>query len=147
MKKNGHLFEDNEDGTVKDSSNDILWAKKDSHQELKKWLNWDEANAYMNACNEQKYLGYNDWRMPSKSELRHLLKNREVFGKMFMNLEGQDGSRNVSNYKAGGERSFWSSETRFGSYAWKSYYPTGKEICVDQSVSTTGTVVRLVRDL
>ena len=117
------------------------------NQELKKWLNWDEANAYMGACNEQKYLGYNDWRLPTNSELRAVLKNKETFGKLFMGLEGPQSERRVSNYQAGGERSFWTSETRYGSYAWKAYYPTGKEVCVDQQVSTTGTVVRLVRDL
>ena len=30
------LFLDNNDGTVKDVKSDLLWAKKDSHQELKK---------------------------------------------------------------------------------------------------------------
>ena len=141
------LFLDNNDGTITDVKGDLQWAKKDSHQELKKWLNWDETSAYLNACNEQKYLGYNDWRLPTKSELRGLLKHKEAFQKVFMVLEGPELDRRVSNYKAGGERSFWSSETRFGGYAWKSYFPTGKEVCVDQTVSTTGTVVRLVRDL
>ena len=140
-------YADNNDGTITDKGEDLLWAAKDSHQELKKWLNWDEANAYMGACNEQKYLGYNDWSLPTKSELRAVLKNKETFGKLFMGLEGPQSQRRVSNYQAGGERSFWTSETRYGSYAWKSYYPTGKEVCVDQQVSTTGTVVRLVRDL
>ena len=55
--------------------------------------------------------------------------------------------RKVSNYQAGGESSYWSSETRYDSYAWKCYYPTSKEICVDKTVSTTGTSARLVRDL
>lgn len=140
-------YADNNDGTISDKEADLLWAKKDSHQELKKWINWDEANAYMVACNEQKYLGYNDWRLPTKSELRSVLKSKDTFGKIFMGLEGPTPDRKVSNYQAGGERSFWTSETRHGGYSWKSYYPTGKEVCVDQQVSTTGTVVRLVRDL
>tara|TARA_Y100001960_G_C14645999_1_gene813390 strand:- start:682 stop:1119 length:438 start_codon:yes stop_codon:yes gene_type:complete len=142
----GNLL-DNSDGTITDKGEDLLWARKDSYQELKKWLNWDEANAYMVSCNDQKYLGYNDWRLPTKSELRAILKDKGAFGKLFMGAEGPNPDRKVSNYQSGGERSFWTSETRFGSYAWKSYYPTGKEVCVDQAVSTTGTVVRLVRDL
>ncbi len=139
------LFKDNGDGTVTQLEEDLVWAKKDSRQELGKWLNWDEANAYREACNQQKYLGYDDWRLPTKSEMRGLIKTGEAHEKLFMNLPSKK-KRSVSNYQAGGEGSFWTSETRYDSYAWKCYYPTGKEVCVDQQVSTTGTSVRLVRD-
>lgn len=125
---------------------DLLWAKKDSRQELGKWLNWDEANAYAKACNEQKYLEYNDWRLPTKSELRNLFKNAEAYREFFLN-EPTKAKQAVSNYKGGGELSWWTSETRFDSYAWKCYFPSGKELCVDPQVSTTGTSIRLVRDL
>ena len=35
----------------------------------------------------------------------------------------------------------------FAKGARKSYFPNMREVCVDQSVSTTGTSVRMVRDL
>ena len=50
-------IQENGDGTVIDSEEDLQWPVKDSRQELGKWLNWDEANAYVKACNDQKYLG------------------------------------------------------------------------------------------
>lgn len=141
-------FKDNQNGTVTDIDADLLWCKRDSHQELKKWLNWDESNAYLNSCNEQKYLGYEDWRLPTKSELRGILKHKDAFQELFTTQGGShQANRKVSNYQSGGDISLWSSETRYGGYAWKSYFPSGKEVCVDQTVSTTGTVVRLVRDL
>ncbi len=124
---------------------DLIWSKKDSRQELGKWLNWDEANAYQDACNEQKYLGTTHWRLPTKSEMRGLLNGKEVYEKLFMNPPVKN-KRSVANYQAGGEWSYWTSETRYDSYAWKCYYPVIKEVCVDQQVSTTGTSVRLVRD-
>jgi hypothetical protein len=133
-------------GTIEDPDNGLMWAVKDSRQELGKWLNWDEGIAYVKACNEQNYLGYNDWRLPSKSEVRSLFKNQEPYREMFLNLPKKP-ARRVSNYQAGGETSVWTSETRYDSYAWKCYFPDLKEICVDQSVSTTGTSVRMVRDL
>jgi hypothetical protein len=98
------------------------------------------------ACNDQSYLSHNDWRLPNKSEVRSLFKNKTIYQKIFLSL-AQRKERKVSNYQAGGESSYWTSETRYDSYAWKSYYPTGKEVCVDKSVSTTGTAARLARDL
>ncbi len=145
MSQNDSRFVDNGDGTVADNEEDICWAKKDSRQELGRWLNWDEAVAYQQACNEQKYCGFDDWRLPTKSELRSLLKNTEVYWTLFMNLPPKK-KRQVSDYQAGGEWSLWTSETRYDSYAWKCYFPSMKEVCVDQQVSTTGTSVRLVRD-
>lgn len=139
------IYKNKGDGTIEDLDSDLLWAKKDSRQELGKWLNYDEAMAFRDSCNEQKYLGYNDWRLPTKSELRGLLKHSEAFLELFMDLPPKK-KRNVSNYQAGGEWSIWTGETRYDSYAWKCYFPSGKEICVDQQVSTTGTTVRLVRD-
>lgn len=138
-------FKENGKGAILQVDEDLMWSKKDSRQELGKWLNWDEANTYRDACNEQKYLGYNDWRLPSKSEIRNLLKNTDVYWNLFMNLPPKK-KRSVSDYQAGGEWSLWTSETRYDSYAWKCYFPKIKEICVDQQVSTTGTSVRLVRD-
>jgi len=135
----------NGDGTATDQENDVQWSLKDSRQLLGKWLNWDEANAYVQGCNEQKFLGFDDWRLPTKSELRSLFRNKDLYRKVFLNLP-EKVQRSVSNYQAGGETSYWSSETRYGSFAWKVYFPTAKEICVDQTVSTTGTSARLVRD-
>ena len=138
-------FKDNGDGTVTQADEDLVWTKKDSRQELGKWLNWDEANSYKDSCNEQKYLGGSDWRLPTKSEIRGLLKSSNVYEELFMNLPAKK-KRNVANYQPGGESSYWTGETRYDSYAWKCYFPSGKEVCVDQQVSTTGTSVRLVRD-
>ena len=139
-------YKDNRDGTVSDEDNDLQWSIRDSRQELGKWLNWDESEAYVKACNEQNYLGHNDWRLPTKSEIRGLFKNKGVYQKIFLN-SAQKKERKVSNYQAGGEFSYWTSETRYDSYAWKSYYPITKEVCVDKTVSTTGTSARLTRDL
>ena len=139
-------YKDNSDGTISDADNDLQWLGRDSRQELGKWLNWEEAEAYVNACNEQNYLGHNDWRLPTKSEVRSLFKNKETYQRIFLSTV-QKKERKVSNYQAGGESSYSTSETRYDSYAWKSYYPTGKEVCVDKVVSTTGTSARLVRDL
>lgn len=139
------LYKDSNDGTIAQLEADLVWAKRDSRQELAKWLNWDESNAYAKACNAQKYLGFSDWRLPTKSELRGLFKHPDMFRELFLS-EPSKAKQAVSNYKGGGELSWWTCETRYDTYAWKCYFPSGKELCVDPQVSTTGTSVRLVRD-
>ena len=136
----------NTNGTIEDHDTDLMWVARDSRQELGKWLNWDEGMAYVKACNDQNYLGYNDWRLPSKSEVRSIFKNKDPYREMFLNLPKKP-ARRVSNYQAGGETCVGPSETRYDSYAWKCYFPDLKEVCGEQSVSTTGTSVRMVRDL
>ena len=100
------LFKDNGDGTISQVDEDLIWSKKDSRQELGKWLNWDEANAYQDACNEQNYLGTTHWRLPTKSEMRGLLNGKEAYEKLFMNPPVKN-KRSVANYQAGGEWSYW----------------------------------------
>ncbi len=146
MSESTKIFQSNNDGTVTHEDEDLQWSLRDARQELGKWLNWDEANAYLKACNDQKYLGHDDWRLPTKSELRGLLKRENDYREVFLN-QAKKPARRVSNYQSGGETSYWTCETRYDSYAWKSYFPGGRELCVDQTVSTTGTTVRIVRDL
>jgi hypothetical protein len=78
--------------------------------------------------------------------VRSLFRNENEYREVFLNLPKKP-ARRVSNYQAGGETCVWTSETRYDSFAWKSYFPIKKEVCVDQSVSTTGTSVRMVRDM
>ena len=85
-----------DNGTVEDSDNDLMWVLRDSRQELGKWLNWDEGHAYVQACNEQNYLGFNDWRLPTKSEVRSLFRNQDEYRDVFLNLPKKP-SRRVSN--------------------------------------------------
>lgn len=142
-----HSFELKEDGTIVDTEEDLQWPLKDSRQELGKWLNWDEANNYVKGCNEQKYLGYNDWRLPTKSEVRSLFRNEQAYRSIFLKQTARKAVRRVANYQTGGETSVWTCEVRYDSYAWKCYFPGSREICVEQTVSTTGTSARLVRDV
>ena len=102
----------NSNGTIEDHDTDLMWVVRDSRQELGKWLNWDEGIAYVKACNDQNYLGYNDWRLPSKSEVRSIFKNKDPYREMFLNLPKKP-ARRVSNYQAAGETCVWTSETRY----------------------------------
>ncbi len=62
-------FKDNGDGTITDRATGLMWTKGDSG----KGMNWEEALAWVQQKNKDKYLGRNDWRLPSVKELQSLV--------------------------------------------------------------------------
>ena len=62
-------FVDNKDKTVTDRATGLMWSKEDSQ----KGMNWEDALALAQARNKEKFLGHDDWRLPSVKELHSLL--------------------------------------------------------------------------
>jgi hypothetical protein len=62
-------FADNKDGTIADRATGLMWSKTDSG----KGMNWEAALAWVQAKNKEKYLGYNDWRLPNAKELQSIV--------------------------------------------------------------------------
>jgi len=65
--KNG--FHDNGDGTITDRTTGLTWSKADSG----KGMNWQAALAWVQQKNAAKFLGHDDWRLPSVKELQSLV--------------------------------------------------------------------------
>ena len=65
-------FTDNNDGTITDHEFNLMWAREDSWQTLGNWLTWDEAKQYAQDFNNDKFAGFQDWRLPYKYELEML---------------------------------------------------------------------------
>jgi hypothetical protein len=62
-------FHDNANGTITDQATGLMWSKTDSG----KGMNWQDALAWVQKKNAEKYLGHNDWRMPSVKELQSIV--------------------------------------------------------------------------
>ena len=62
-------FKDNADGTIADRATGLMWSKADSG----KGLNWQEALAWVQAKNGEKFLGHDDWRLPNAKELQSIV--------------------------------------------------------------------------
>ena len=80
-----NIIVDNGDGTVTSKAHGLMWCKTDSMNDLKKWVNYQESADYARSLREQKYAGYDDWRLPNKDEMLTLfdknLENTDQFGK------------------------------------------------------------------
>jgi len=62
-------FEDNGDGTIRDTATNLMWSQSDSGE----GMNWEEALAWVQQKNEENYLGYSDWRLPNAKELQSIV--------------------------------------------------------------------------
>ncbi|MDP6544574.1 MAG: DUF1566 domain-containing protein [Phycisphaerae bacterium] len=62
-------FTDNGDGTVTDSATGLVWSQHDSGT----GMNWEDALAWVQARNDENYLGHDNWRLPNAKELQSLV--------------------------------------------------------------------------
>ncbi len=59
-------FADNGNGTITDAATGLMWMQNDSE----KGMTWEEALKY---AENQKFAGYNDWRLPNIKELQSII--------------------------------------------------------------------------
>ncbi len=62
-------FRDNGDGTITDRATGLMWSRADSGR----GLNWQDALAWVQKQNAEKFLGHADWRMPDVKELESIV--------------------------------------------------------------------------
>ena len=82
---NKEKFIDNQDGTITDSTTELMWMQEDAWQKEAKWFTWDEAIELANYFNSIKFGGFQDWRLPTEDEIKSLYhekaSNQDKYGK------------------------------------------------------------------
>ena len=75
---------DNGNDTITDLTMKLIWKKKDSFQDTKKWQNWFKCQDYAEIINIQRFAGSEDWRYPNEAEAWSLFnldyKNTDKYG-------------------------------------------------------------------
>ncbi|PIQ97226.1 MAG: hypothetical protein COV67_05340 [Nitrospinae bacterium CG11_big_fil_rev_8_21_14_0_20_56_8] len=136
-------YHDNGDGTVTDLQASLMWQKRDSYQEQKKWLNWDMAQEVIGTLNGEKFAGRADWRLPTRDELATLYdENKSITWNYYWteNIVHMDPIFGHTSC------CYWSSETHKEEYAWGFNFIRGKPyLSLKGGAGLSLTVIRAVR--
>ncbi|CAK0756440.1 hypothetical protein CCP4SC76_2780005 [Gammaproteobacteria bacterium] len=114
-----------QENTILDTQTNLIWDKS-----YKTNLNFDEALAYADQANKDSYLGYNDWRVPTVSELISLVDYTKYDpASTFLNMPSSN---------------FWSSAPTadYSDDAWGVHFLYGS---ANYHYQSSGLAVRLVR--
>jgi hypothetical protein len=65
-------FVDNGDGSITDHTTGLMWLKGGSSEKLE----WRQAKKYVSALNRDRFLGHDEWRIPTIEELTSLLESK-----------------------------------------------------------------------
>lgn len=134
-------FIDNGDETVTDKITSLMWMKKDSWHDLKRFLTYRQAKKYLVKMNQEAFAGYSDWRFPAKEEAHSLYlrdKAKSIKDKYEMEIYIDP------VFEAEGGYNTWTSQIRgsITAYVYSFVSGTGGHKEVDDSLDTS---IRLVR--
>ena len=120
---NDPRFQDNKDGTVTDLKERLMWKKIDIYQEKKIWINWEDAQTFLEKLNKGAYASYSDWRLPTRMELKSLYEEDKDIPWKYYWTENVLHIDPIFGYSS---CCFWSSELYKNKYAWGFNYIRGK---------------------
>jgi len=72
-------FTDNQDGTITDAHTRLMWQERYAYPETGNYINWYDANDYIQKLNQRKLGGYSDWRLPDRLEIQRLYEIGKPF--------------------------------------------------------------------
>lgn len=78
---------DQGDGTIYVARTKLAWLKDAGYAAGE--MTWDRAVKYIDALNTEKYLGYDNWRLPTEEEMKKLVANRKTWTPIFEWLQSK----------------------------------------------------------
>ncbi|QPJ60946.1 MAG: DUF1566 domain-containing protein [Candidatus Nitronauta litoralis] len=138
-------YQDNKDGSVLDLVTGVVWAKEDSYQRTRDWINWNDAQTYIKKLNKQKFGGSSSWRLPNKEELASLFDESSSIP---WNYYWTTNEVHLDPIFGHSHCCYWSEEEYRKEMAWGFNYIRGRAyISSKGGIQKSLTAVRPVRDL
>ncbi len=114
-------FVDLGNGTLYDPQSKLIWSKKGNER----GISWYDAESCLKRLNQMAYLGFRDWRMPTRNELRTLVNYAKGAGygsgdKAIAAFLNKEGFTNVQS------EWYWTSTINASSNAWVINFQNGR---------------------
>ena len=58
--------------TVIDTESRLMWKRSDSMNDMEKWVNYQDSLDYTRNLSENKFAGFDNWRLPTRDEMDRL---------------------------------------------------------------------------
>jgi len=141
---NPDRFVDNGDGTVTDQNTGLMWEQKtddDSIRNRDRMFNWRQAKkrVFIEELNSTKFLGHEDWRLPTLKELLTIVSN----GHYNPAVDTAYFPMTKTDYY------YWTSDSYEpnSDYAWSVHFASGSNSAVHKRNSSSfGRYARAVRE-
>ena len=67
----GHLILGGEHIVI-DTESRLMWKRSDSMNDMEKWVNYQDSIDYTRNLSENKFAGFDNWRLPTRDEMDRL---------------------------------------------------------------------------
>lgn len=108
---------------VWDRTTDLVWQQSGSDHKMP----FHEAWPYVNKLNEQKFAGYDDWRLPTLEEAMSLM-DKEITWQAFLNEppKQRDSKLHINNIFDHEQTCIWTTDRMSLYKVWYVYFTTGR---------------------
>ena len=77
MSEESTRFVEADDDTIIDGAKRLVWAKQDTWQMSKKWMNQRQIVEFAESLNRKRFAGFANWRLPTAEEAKSLFDKKQ----------------------------------------------------------------------
>jgi len=77
MSEESTRFVEADDDTIIDAAKRLVWAKQDTWQMSKKWMNQRQIVEFAESLNRKRFAGFANWRLPTAEEAKSLFDKKQ----------------------------------------------------------------------
>jgi len=77
MSEESTRFVEADDDTIIDAAKRLVWAKQDTWQMSKKWMNQRQIIEFAESLNRKRFAGFANWRLPTAEEAKSLFDKKQ----------------------------------------------------------------------